>query len=398
MNKTLKIYLVLLMLIIIGSVALEFSKPKPIVWTPTYNESHKIPYGTFVLFNELPNLFPKSTIEKVRVSPYEYFRDHYNWMDEEYNISGSYLNIEDSYTKDPESTKELLNFAREGNNVFLSSRTFETTLLDSLDMGIKYQYNFSGKATLSLANPILSADSITIEKGLDNFYFNKLDSTRTTVLGYQTFDSERHINFVKVAYGSGNVYLHLQPVSFTNYHLLKADHKKYPAAVLSYLPDETLYFDSKNKVDNMAGASPLRFILSKPPLRWAWYLALTTLVFFMIFNAKRRQRIIRVIKPLQNTTVAFTKTIGNLYYETQDHNTIIEKKITYFFEHIRRVYFLETQNLDDKFVKNLSLKSNVKQETVQYLVNVIRQLRSKRICTEADVLRLNKAIENFYTK
>lgn len=398
MNKTLKIYLVLLVLIIIGSVALEFSQPKPIIWTPTYNETHKIPYGTYILFNELQGLFPESEIEKVRVSPYEYFRDGYNWEDEVYNISGTYIDIEKNYTIDPESTNELLYFASEGNNVFLSSRSFETSLLDSLNIGIKYQYNYSGEATLSLANPILSKDSIHIEKGLDNFYFNKLDSTYTTVLGYQTFDSERHINFVKVNYGQGHVYLHLQPVSFTNYHLLKDDHKKYAAAVLSYLPDNTIFFDSKNKVDAMAGASPLRFILSKPALRWAWYLALISLLFFMVFNAKRRQRVIKVIKPLENTTVAFTKTIGNLYYETQDHNTIIQKKITYFFEYIRRSYFLDTQNLDEKFVKNLSLKSNVKQETVQYLVNVIRQLRSKRVCTEADVLRLNKAIENFYTK
>ena len=44
-------------------------------------------------------------------------------------------------------------------------------------------------------------------------------------------------------------------------------------------------------------------------------------------------------------------------YETKDHDNLIEKKITYFLEYIRRVYYLDTQILNDKFVKNLSLKS-----------------------------------------
>ena len=74
----------------------------------------------------------------------------------------------------------------------------------------------------------------------------------------------------------------------------------------------------------------------------------------MIFNAKRKQRIVKVVKPLENTTVAFTKTIGNLYYETKDHNNLIDKKITYFLEYIRRVYYLDTQMLNEKFIKNLT--------------------------------------------
>src|SRR5690606_21049384 len=124
------------------------------------------------------------------------------------------------------------------------------------------------------------------------------------------------------------------------YQLLKKDNQKYAAAILSYLPDEPIFYDYHEKVGQELGSSPLRFILSKPALRAAWYLGLISLVLFMIFNAKRKQRIVKVIKPLENTTVAFTKTIGNLYYETKDHNNLIDKKITYFLEYIRRVYYL----------------------------------------------------------
>ena len=398
MNRTLKIYLVLLLLIIIGSVIFEFSKPRPIDWTPTYNETHKIPYGTYVLFNELPELFPKDSIEKVYETPYQFLKKNYRWVDSTYSVSGTFIYINERFNMDPESTNELLNFAKKGNTIFISAKFFQKSFLDSLGMDTGYEFKIKSESQLRFTNSNLASDSITIKKGVENYYFKKLDSATTTVLGYQKFDDTQYINFVKVAVDSGTVYVHTQPLTFTNYQLLKNNHKKYAAAALSYLPDRTIYFDSKNKTGVIAGSSPLRFILSKPPLRWAWYLALISLICFMIFNAKRRQRVIRIIKPLQNTTVAFTKTIGNLYYETKDHNAIIQKKITYFFEYLRRTYFLDTQILDDKFVKNLSLKANKKPETVQYLVNVIRQLRNKRLCTEGDVLRLNSAIENFYNK
>lgn len=398
MNKTVKIYLVLLILIIVGISAIELSKPKPINWSQTYNETHKTPYGTFIFFDQLKNIFPENEVKSIRVTPYEYFDDFYNWDDSIYNTSGTYILINSFAALDDVSAQELLDFASHGNDVFMSTNYPAQKILDSLKIDIKNNYNFKGKASFSLANPNFKTDSITIKKGLENYFFSELDSVKTTVLGYQKFDSIQRINYVKVSYGSGDFYLHLQPVAFTNYHLLKKNNKKYAAAVLSYLNDDTIHFDSRNKIGEDLGSSPLRFILSKPALRWAWYLGLLTLICFIIFNAKRKQRIVKVIKPIENTTVAFTKTIGNLYYETKDHNTIIDKKITYFLEYLRREFYLDTQLLDDKFIKNLSLKSNIKQENVKKLINIILQLKAKRNCEEPDLLRLNKAIEAFYNK
>ena len=142
----------------------------------------------------------------------------------------------------------------------------------------------------------------------------------------------------------------------------------------------------------------MRYVLKQPALRWAWYLALISLLIFMLFNAKRKQRIIKIITPLTNTTVDFTKTIGNLYFETKDHNNIVDKKITYFLERIRRVYYLDTQLLDDKFINSLALKTGKNKTETKKLIDLIIQLRAKQICSEDDLLGLNKAIESFYTK
>lgn len=397
MSKTLKIYIGILALLFIGIIAIEFSTPTPVDWNKTYNETHKIPYGTYVFHEELTNLFPESQVQDIKVTPYEFFDDYYVWEDSSYVTTGTYIVIDEIPNLDTSSAQELLDFASHGNTIFISSNYFPERLLDSLGFGIKNEFTFKGKAEFTFTNPVFERDSISVEKGLNNIYFSKIDTLNTTVLGHQKFDDKTYTNFIEVPWGSGYFYLHLQPVAFTNYHLLKKDNRKYASSVMSYIGDDTIFFDSRNKFGKELGSSPMRFILSQPPLRWAWYLALITTLLFMIFNAKRRQRIVNIKVPLKNTTVDFTKTIGNLYYETKDHDNLIEKKITYFLEYIRRVYYLDTQILDDKFVKNLSLKSGKDKDDVKKLINQIVHLKAKTHCNEGDLLRLNNAIEDFYT-
>ena len=397
MSKTLKIYIALLIILFSGIFIIEYSRPKPVDWTPTFNEAHKKPYGTYLLFNELESLFSKQNIKTIKVSPYEYFDDLYSYEDSTYTETGNYLYINSFVNIDDESLEELYMFANFGNTLFISSNYIPEFLKDTLHLDTKNDYDFSGKATLSFANRKLVNDSITIEKGLNNIYFNELDSSITTVLGYQKFNDVPRINFVKLRAGLGSIYIHLQPIVFTNYHLLKKENKKYASTALSYLPEDTIFFDSKNKIGQELGTSIMRFILTQPALRWAWYLGLLGLLLFMFFNAKRKQRIVKVIKPLKNTTLEFAKTIGNLYYETKDHDNLIKKKITYFLEYIRRAYYLDTQILDEKFTKLLSLKSGKDKIITQQLVKQINYLKAKNNCSENDLIRLNKIIEDFHT-
>lgn len=42
---------------------------------------------------------------------------------------------------------------------------------------------------------------------------------------------------------------------------------------------------------------------------------------------KRKQRIIPVIRPLENSSIDFARTVGGLYYEYKDYYDLITKKI-----------------------------------------------------------------------
>lgn len=396
MSKTLKIYIGVLVFIIIAAMFIESSKSKSIDWRETYNERHTKPYGLKILHTEFPKLFDKASVRNIRNTPYEYFNDKYDWDTYTYSIEGTYVSIRPNFYTDESSLNELLDFAHEGNTIFMSTHEIPDYIQDSLGFQTKYDFKVTTKAELGFANRNLEHNTISFEKGIKNVYFSKIDTLTTIPLGYQKFKNDStYTNFVKIPYGSGAFLLHTQPIVFTNFHLLKDNHYKYAEGVLGYIPNKDILFDSPNKIGMDQSSSPLRFILSQPPLRWAWFMALLTLLVFILFNVKRKQRIVKIINPLENTTLDFTKTIGNLFYETRDHENVVRKKITYFLEHLRNDYLMDTQNLDDRFVKRLAAKSGKTTDEIHELTTLIIKLKKKVHFQEQDVLNITKAIERF---
>ena len=122
------------------------------------------------------------------------------------------------------------------------------------------------------------------------------------------------------------------------------------------------------------------------------------LAIFMLFSAKRKQRVVPIIPPVNNTTVDFTKTIGNLYLQEGDHHTIIGKKIIYFLEKIRTDYLLDTFDLDETFVNRLHQKTGKDKADIEHVIQLIKKHRNHLDSTENDVIEMSKAIEKLAQK
>lgn len=395
MSKSVKIYIALLVALLIAIIYFDATKPKPINWTPTYSVTDKNPLGLYVFDNEIKSLFKNQKIEKVNISPYEYF---YNQYDEDtlvntYKIKGTFLSISEFSDIDDQSISELCNFVSHGNSAFISSKIIPNSLLDSLKLKMNSEYKIKDTILNWVANKKLGNQKFKFSTNVGDNYFSKIDTLKTTVLGYQKSDTTR-INFVKVPWVNGNFYLHIQPTAFTNYYLLKDNHSDYAQKVLSYLPKGDVFWHIKNQTGEVIDGSPLRFIFSKPALKWAWYIGIIGILVFMIFNAKRKQRIVPIIEPLRNTTIDFTKTIGNLYHQEGNHDDIINKKIIYFLEKIRNEYLIDTTILNDDFIKKLHQKSGKNLVNIQKVVFLINSYRkSPHTSIEEDLLQINKAIE-----
>lgn len=393
MPKSLKIYILLLVLILVGIIIIDANKKEPIDWRPSYSLREKIPFGLYVFDQESKSFFTPQKIKKFGETPYEFFDQYYDVDDSTYTVSGTYLHIDNSCTIDDTSVDELLYFVSHGNNAFLSATSFPEKLADSLHFETAQSNSFLDSIQFKTERNH-KTNQFYFNKGVNDAYFYEIDSTTTTVLGTQS-NSEgiTQTNFVRIPYKNGAFYLHLQPVAFTNYYLLK-ENAQYTQEVLGYIaPNETIYWNVNQYENQNLSESPLRYILSKPALRWAWYLSLISLLFFMIFNAKRRQRIIPIKEPLKNTTVDFTKTIGNLYYQEKDHQNIAEKKIVFLLEKIRNEYYIDTFNLDETFINRLHQKTGNDKTDIENVVRLIKKIRNQSQTTEKELINFNELLE-----
>lgn len=401
MNKTLISILVIAAVIITIAVTVDYNRNRTVDWTESYNEKSTKPYGVSVFYKELPKLFDGQLMKTIYYSPYNYFYANSEDGYGDHVAKGNYILIGNSDYLELADVEELLIFAGRGNTLFMSDYTFPQSLLDTLNLAIKVLKNKDSSVALNFVHPHLKSKITQIDKSDSASYFSRFEAENHKTLGYINNDLDL-TNFLEIPFEDGKIFLHLEPKIFTNYNILKNDRYQYVEGVLSYLPNENIYFDSFTKFfdSNYGDAeekSNLSWFLQQTSFKWAWYLALLLTVLFMVFNAKRRQRIIPIVKPLENTTVGFVKTISNLYYETQDHKNLIEKKITYFLEKTRSDYNLDTTNLNEEFITKLSQKSGKNIETVKKTINFINWLRTKNEFFEDNLLKLNRHIEEFYS-
>ena len=187
------------------------------------------------------------------------------------------------------------------------------------------------------------------------------------------------------------------PKAFTNYFILKDNNLEYTAGLLSYLDrNGQIYMDNFHKSGKSFYTSPMYLFLNTKEFKWAYYLILIGALIYIIFEGKRKQRAIPVVTPLKNQTLAFTRTIADMYFEKGELPLITKHKIDYFLEYIRSKLHASTQNLEDEaFLRNLAMRSNTDLKEVKALMNLISKLKAKQFVTETELKNLNQKIQAF---
>ncbi|GAB5558039.1 MAG: hypothetical protein SchgKO_22520 [Schleiferiaceae bacterium] len=164
------------------------------------------------------------------------------------------------------------------------------------------------------------SDTLRIHYG--GFTYINHEMLDSNLRGYKPlgFIDEGKVVDFEVPYGEGTFRFHLTPMAFTNVHIIHPENWEYNQYVLGDVTD-TVFFDptyhfSRERGDyNFSGGldrSPLYFILSKPALKWAWYILLGTVLIYFAFKLKRERSEIPVLRPNPNTSLEFAKAIGYL--------------------------------------------------------------------------------------
>lgn len=228
--------------------------------------------------------------------------------------------------------------------------------------------------TLSTAGYDYRHDSLYVG---DFTRFDTIVDEKERIERIDTFAIKKIPTAVSVPYGKGEVIFVSSPLLFTNYGMLEGNTFVYIFRLMSYLADLPVYrTEAYVKTDAMlvAEQSPFREFIKRPPLRWALYLALLGVVLFMIFTARRRQRVIPIMSKPANRSLEFIQLIGTLYYQRKDHVDLVRKKFKLFAEELRKTAGVDISdvNTDDREYLLLAEKTGMNSDRLK---KVIRQIR-----------------------
>lgn len=362
---------------------LEVNKTPVTDWRKNFDLNKKTPFGLFVFNKEANKLFDNK-ITRNQVSPYDYYK---NSRKKPHNI----LVIESDV--DEVSWGKILDQVDSGSDLMYISEKFPEYLSDEL--GFQHLYEAYGERNLlTLTDKKFRKDSLVLDKLPSERSFVSIHKYHEILGGNTDEKGNSKANFIKINYGEGHIYLHAEPLIVTNYYLLIPGNEKYVQDVFSYLPGrETVWFSGKNQTP-VESSSPLRFILSKPALRYAWWLFLGGLLLFVIFNAKRKQRIVPVTEPLKNKSVEFVKSIGNLYLQEGDFHDMMAKKAQFFLNKVRMDLLIDTQDIDSDFAHKLHLKTGKSLQDINEAVSLIKKGQDPYASVmKEDLIRMNQLLD-----
>ena len=412
--KALKVRIIVIIAVVSICVFFYFvyiNTPRRYQWFENYKASSGQPYGTSVIRKMLETYRADN---KFVLNEKKRLKDVLNEITDPERTD--YVFIGHNIFLDEESLGAIAKFIEGGGNAFIASLAPPEDILNSIyfqECGapVEFVRNRKDSVQLNFFHPDLKTPEGTefayrfstevVPYSWD--YISKTvfcDSSRSiTALGFQEDDK---VNFIRVRAGSGNLYVHSNPLVFTNYFLTKAENVAYASAVFSHLEGHDLIWDEYSKI-SLPGRgdsynSPLYYILKQPSLKYAWWLLLATVALYVVFAAKRKQRVIPVREMKSNTSLEFVNLISRLHYKNGNHLDMAHKKMKYFLYFVRSRYGIHVERFKDEHIRRLAEKSKVNYSDVEVIFSryYLIEERFKNNIEANRLVDLYDAIENFY--
>ncbi len=369
-----------------------------------YSKRSKKPFGTFTAFNMLKEKYNTVTIETTTKNFYD------NGINSNSSVKGLYVVISKLLLLSERDKNAMLQYVSNGNQLFISAEYIDENLFEELGVEVQYssvtnlfQYKPATAGPMRFSTVALDDSSLFHKKQYGFFYyplvanFVNTDSIAARSMG---LNDNGYSNYISIVYGKGRFFFHLHPQTFSNYFLLSRNNKEYFENVFSYTADEryAVYWDDYYRTGQRSDESFSLFavFMKYPMLKWALLLAMALMLLYIAFASKRKQRPVPVKPPNSNASVSFVETIGRLYLQKKDNYNIAQKMITYFMEHIRSKYYLNTSHLNAEFFSSLSRKSGVEEKEVKEFFELIGHLQESTELTDLQLLVLNNRMQIFF--
>lgn len=382
-------YLIFLLIVVGLYVLLLVFLPRKFNWNVTFYEKDKNPFGSYVF----KSVADRSWTGQVNTSGKTLFELR-DLEEENLLVISNIFEISDS------DMDALLYLLESGKTVIIAANRIDTLLTNKFQAEMN-EWNFS-----FIFDNLWGVDSVGLRLSesyghrpktywlpgqLNNQYFVQIDSLTTEIMARNHTDQPV---LLKMPYHAGKLVLCSVPMVFSNFSMLTKDNNEFTAGILSLVQEGNLHWTSYYQMGRMEAKTPLRYILTEPALTWAFYIAMGSMLLFMAFESKRRQRIIPVIQAPKNETLLFVKTIARLYYQKKDHKQVAGRKILYFMDYLKQKLLIDINENIDEVIRKLAAKTGSSEEEVRQLLEQISYIGSARSITASELHTLVTRIEN----
>lgn len=208
-------------------------------------------------------------------------------------------------------------------------------------------------------------------------------------------------DFICIYHGSGKLFLHANPAMFGNVYQTLPYGRAYLSNVLRHLPGNRVVFDRgagfpKKDANTSENSNMLDFIKGEPALWYAWQLLLVSVVLFLVFAGRRKQRGIPVIEPPVNHTMAFIDAIGRFYKNEKQNALVFQREWNQFVSFLQQQFRFRLKSLNEEELKKLSDKTGVSLKTIEHVVSIHGKYRNHESLGAAELTETNRAIGRFY--
>lgn len=363
---------------------LEMQLPKNFSWTPTFRHTDKQPFGSCLFDSLLSSTMPKG-YTVTDSSLYQLAKDSLQ--------PRGILVVADEMNLIPAEVNAIFSMANNGSHVMLVAHGVGDFMCNRLGIRIwGYGNSFDLQNFVKYNKERESFEWVSEENGYKprrfmvfkplitrkfNFETDSLDNVIRPCLDQQA--TLRH-DAVSATFRQGKGYITFcsLPLLFTNYGIVDQDNATFSLRLLTLMKDlpvvrtEAYCPQTSDEVQQ----SPLRYAISQPPLRWALYTLMVGALLFLIFEGRRRQRVIPIEKAPENHSLEFIHLVGSLYYHSRERRSLVVRKWTYFAEELRRNIHLDVTDAseDDVTLPTLARLTTIDEQEIRTLILQLRLL------------------------
>jgi hypothetical protein len=398
MFKGNKKYYYILAIVFIGVIVLQYMQPKPINWSRTYLKKDKIPFGCYAIFHLLEDNYAN----KISVNQ----QTIYDINNQTTDSLNTLILVNDEIEISKLDLQSLFKFIKKGNTVCFASNQFHNAIKDTFKLDTQYNWGTTNSSVDSLLlKPSFEVKYIAPKNNFlksyiypqvaTESYFSNFD---TTLFKVSSINKQKNPVLIEANIGKGKLVISSLPDIFGNLFIVNHNNRYYTYTLLSKLKNNKIIWDEYYKTYNVKKKGIFQFIFGNDSLYMGYSILIIGLLVFMIFEMKRRQRSIPIIKPLQNSTLEFVDVISHVYFNSNNHKHIAEETIQYFYFYVRKKFNVNTNDMNDELYSIVSKLSGIDLGEVKKIFTYCQNLKHAPSLTQYDLLELNDRINNFKQK